>query len=69
MLGVELFIHFAEMEHIKNTLLNFLCAHDLLHLKFNLFRTVTIVPDFDMDKKTLFCTFLQVKADIVAIFH
>ena len=69
MLGVELFINFAEKEHNKNTLLDFLCAHDLLHLKFNLFRTVTIVPDFDMDKKTLFCTFLQVKADIVAIFH
>ena len=66
---LELFIHFAKIEHNKNTLLNFLCAHDLLHLKFNLFRTVTIVPDFDMDKKTLFCTFLQVKAAIVANFH
>jgi len=26
-------------------------------------RTVTIVPDFDMDKKTLFCTFLQVDGE------
>ena len=26
----------------------------------NYFRSVTLVPDFEMDKKTLFCTYLQV---------
>ena len=27
---------------------------------FNLLRSITLVPDFEMDRRTLFCTYLQV---------